>query len=161
MKILVLQGPNINMLGRRKAEHYGTVTMDEIHAHLEQKADELDCEIACFHSNYEGALVEKVQEMRDSVDGILMNPAGLTTTSVSLRDALEDAGLPLVEIHLSNIHAREAWRRHSLFSEIAVGIIAGFRWRGYVSALEMLVGMLRDEVKSEKAQAKPTTQPSE
>lgn len=144
MKILVLQGPNINMLGRRKAEHYGTVTMDEIHMHLEQKADELGCEIACFQSNYEGALVEKVQEMRDSVDGILMNPAGLTTTSVSLRDALEDAGLPLVEIHLSNIHAREAWRRHSLFSEIAVGIIAGFRWRGYVSALEMLVGMLRE-----------------
>ncbi len=150
MKILVLQGPNINMLGRRKAEHYGTVTMDEVHARLEQKADELDCEIAFFHSNYEGALVEKVQEMRDSVDGILMNPAGLTTTSVSLRDALEDAGLPLVEIHLSNIHARETWRRHSLFSEIAVGIIAGFRWRGYVSALEMLVGMLRDEVRSVK-----------
>ena len=116
------------------------------HARLEQKADELGCEIACFQSNYEGELVSKVQEMRDSVDGILMNPAGLTTTSVSLRDALEDAGLPLVEIHLSNIHAREAWRRHSLFSEIAVGIIAGFRWRGYVSALEMLVGMLRDEV---------------
>ena len=150
MKILVLQGPNINMLGRRKAEHYGNVTMDEVHARLEQKSDGLDCEIACFQSNYEGALVEKVQEMRDSVDGILINPAGLTTTSVSLRDALEDAGLPLVEIHLSNIHAREAWRRHSLFSEIAVGIIAGFRWRGYVSALEMLVGMLRDEVKSER-----------
>ena len=145
MKILVLQGPNINMLGRRKAVHYGRVTMDEIHARLEQKAEELGCEIACFQSNCEGALVEKVQEMRDSVDGVLINPAGLTTTSVSLRDALEDAALPLVEIHLSNIHAREAWRRHSLFSEIALGIIAGFRWRGYVAGLEMLVGMLREQ----------------
>ncbi len=133
------------MLGRRKTAHYGTVTMDEIHARLQQKARELGCEIACFQSNYEGALVEKVHEMRDSVDGILLNPAGLTTTSVSLRDAIEDAGLPLVEIHLSNIHAREGWRRHSLFSELAVGIIAGFKWRGYVSALEMLVEMLREK----------------
>ena len=97
-----------------------------------------------------GTRLKKCRRLRDSADGILINPAGLTTTSVSLRDALEDAGLPLVEIHLSNIHAREAWRRHSLFSEIAVGIIAGFRWRGYVSALDMLVGMLRDEERSVK-----------
>lgn len=145
MKILILQGPNINMLGRRKTEHYGTVTMDEIHERLENKAGELGCDIVCFQSNYEGALVDKVQEMRDSVDGIVMNPAGLTTTSVSLHDAIEDSGLPLVEIHLSNIHAREEWRRHSMFSEIAVGIVAGFRWRGYLSALDMLVAMLRDE----------------
>ena len=145
MKILILQGPNINMLGRRKIEHYGTVTMDEIHQRLQERAGELGCEVECFQSNYEGALVEKVQEMRDSVDGIIMNPAGLTTTSVSLRDAIEDSGLLLVEIHLSNIHAREEWRRHSLFSEIAVGIVAGFRWRGYLSALDMLVGMLRDK----------------
>ncbi|MDP6038015.1 MAG: type II 3-dehydroquinate dehydratase [Candidatus Latescibacteria bacterium] len=145
MKILILQGPNINMLGRRKTEYYGTMTMDEIHERLEGKAGELGCEIECFHSNYEGALVEKVQEVRDSVDGIIMNPAGLTTTSVSLRDAIDDSGLPLVEIHLSNIHAREEWRRHSMFSEIAVAIVAGFRWRGYVSALDMLVGMLCDE----------------
>jgi 3-dehydroquinate dehydratase-2 len=145
MKILILQGPNINMLGRRKIEHYGTVTMDEIHQRLQERAGELECEVECFQSNYEGALVEKVQEMRDSVDGIIMNPAGLTTTSVSLRDAIEDSGLLLVEIHLSNIHAREEWRRHSLFSEIAVGIVAGFRWRGYLSALDILVGMLRDK----------------
>jgi len=145
MKILVLQGPNINMLGRRKAQHYGAVTMDEIHDRLAQKAEELGCEIECFQSNYEGALVEKVQEMRDGVDAILMNPAGLTTSSVSLRDAIEDSELPLVEIHLSNIHSREEWRRHSMFSEIAVGIIAGFRWRGYTAALEMIVGMLKEQ----------------
>ncbi|MFT5365306.1 MAG: 3-dehydroquinate dehydratase-2 [Candidatus Latescibacterota bacterium] len=144
MKILVLQGPNINMLGRRKTEHYGTVTMDEIHNLMADKANVLDCELDFFQSNHEGALVDKVQETRDAIDGIIMNPAGLTTSSVSLRDAIEDSHLPLVEVHLSNIHAREEWRRHSMFSEIAVGIVAGFRWRGYVAALEMLVGVLRD-----------------
>lgn len=144
MKILVIQGPNINMLGRRKTEHYGTVTMDEIHSLMAEKAATLECELEFFQSNHEGALVDKVQETRDTIDGIIMNPAGLTTSSVSLRDAIEDSHLPLVEIHLSNIHAREEWRRHSMFSEIAVGIVAGFRWRGYVAALEMLVGHLRD-----------------
>lgn len=144
MKILVLQGPNINMLGRRKTEHYGTMTMDEIHNRMAEKAKELDCELIFFQSNHEGAVVDKVQEIRDEIDGIILNPAGLTTTSVSLRDAIEDSHVPLVEIHLSNIHAREEWRRHSMFSEIAVGIVAGFRWRGYVAALEMLVGILRD-----------------
>jgi 3-dehydroquinate dehydratase-2 len=144
MKILVLQGPNINMLGRRKTEHYGTMTMDEIHNRMAEKAKALDCELIFFQSNYEGALVDKVQETRDGIDGIILNPAGLTTTSVSLRDAIEDSHLPLVEVHLSNIHAREEWRRHSMFSEIAVGIVAGFRWRGYVAALEMLMGGLRD-----------------
>jgi 3-dehydroquinate dehydratase II len=144
MKILVLQGPNINMLGRRKTEHYGTMTMDEIHNRMAEKAKVLDCELDFFQSNHEGALVDKVQETRDMIAGIILNPAGLTTTSVSLRDAIEDSHLPLVEIHLSNIHAREEWRRHSMFSEIAVAIVAGFRWRGYVAALEMLVGVLRD-----------------
>ena len=144
MKILVLQGPNINMLGRRKTEHYGTMTMDEIHDLMRQKAAELDCELDFFQSNHEGDIVDKVQQSRDNIDGIILNPAGLTTTSVSLRDAIEDSHLPLVEIHLSNIHAREEWRRHSMFSDIAVGIVAGFRWRGYVAALEMLVGGLRD-----------------
>jgi len=85
-----------------------------------------------------------VQDRRDDVDGIILNPAGITTTSVSLRDAIDDSGVPLVEVHLSNIHARDEWRRHSVFSEIAVGIIAGFRWRGYLAGLEMLVGVLRD-----------------
>ena len=144
MKILVLQGPNINMLGRRKTEHYGAVTMDEIHRRMKDRAEELGCDLLFFQSNHEGALVDKVQELREGVDGIIMNPAGLTTSSVSLRDAIDDSGLPMVEVHLSNIHARDEWRRHSMFSEIAVGIIAGFRWRGYIAALDMLVGHLRD-----------------
>ncbi|MDA0710864.1 MAG: type II 3-dehydroquinate dehydratase [bacterium] len=145
MKILVLQGPNINMLGRRKTEHYGTISMDDIHERMTEKARELDCDLEFLQSNHEGALVDKVQEARDRVDGILLNPAGLTTTSVSLRDAIEDSQLPMVEIHLSNIHSREMWRRHSVFSEISVGILAGFRWRGYIAGLEMLVGQLRDK----------------
>lgn len=144
MKILVLQGPNINMLGKRKTEHYGTMTMDEIHQRMSAKAKDLDCELVFFQSNHEGALVDQIQALRDDIDGIIMNPAGVTTTSVSIRDAIEDSKLPLVEVHLSNIHAREEWRRHSMFSEIAVGIVAGFRWRGYLAALEMLVGILRE-----------------
>lgn len=144
MKILVLQGPNINMLGRRKTEHYGAVTMDEIHRRMAEKAGELGCDLVFFQSNHEGALVDKVQELREHVDGIIINPAGLTTSSVSLRDAIDDSGLPMVEVHLSNIHARDEWRRHSMFSEIAVGIVAGFRWRGYIAALEMLAGVIGD-----------------
>ncbi|MCZ6632384.1 MAG: 3-dehydroquinate dehydratase, partial [bacterium] len=120
MKILVLQGPNINMLGKRKAEHYGSVTMEEIHEKMARKASELRCELTFFQSNHEGFLVDRVQEERDHVQGIILNPAGLTTTSISLRDAIEDSGLPLVEIHLSNIHAREEWRHGSVFSGLAV-----------------------------------------
>ncbi len=145
MRILVVQGPNINMLGRRKAQHYGSMTMDEIHDRMAVRAKELDCDVSFFQSNHEGALVDKVQEERDNLQGIILNPAGLTTTSVSLRDAIDDSGLPMVEVHLSNIHAREAWRHHSVFSSIAVALIAGFRWRGYLAALDMLVEHLKEE----------------
>jgi len=144
MRILVVQGPNINMLGRRKAQHYGSMTMDEIHDRMGARAKELGCEVSFFQSNHEGALVDKVQEERDNLQGIILNPAGLTTTSVSLRDAIDDCGLPMVEVHLSNIHAREAWRHHSVFSSIAIALIAGFRWRGYLAALDMLVEHLKE-----------------
>lgn len=145
MKILVLQGPNINMLGRRKAEHYGAVTMDELHDRIEKRASELDCRVVFHQSNHEGDLVGWVQQCRDEVDGIILNPAGLTGVGYSLRDAVEDSGLPMVEVHLSNIHAREEFRRHSCFSSVALGLVAGFRWRGYVAALEMLTAHI-DEV---------------
>ena len=145
MKILVLQGPNINMLGRRKAEHYGAVTMDELHDRIEKRASELDCRAVFHQSNHEGDLVGWVQQLRDEVDGIILNPAGLTGFGYSLRDAVEDSGLPMVEVHLSNIHAREEFRRHSCFSSVALGLVAGFRWRGYVAALEMLTAHI-DEV---------------
>ena len=145
MKILVLQGPNLNMLGKRKADHYGLVTLDEIHARLEERARALGCELECLQSNHEGVLVDRVHEARERVQGIILNPAGLTGFGYSLRDAIEDSRLPTVEVHLSNIHAREAFRRHSCFSAIVVGQVAGFKWRGYIAALEMLVEMLREE----------------
>lgn len=145
MKFLVLQGPNLNMLGKRKVEHYGAMTLDEIHGRIEERARELGCEVTFCQSNHEGDLVDRVHAERDQVQGIIINPAGLTGMGYSLRDAIEDSGLPTAEVHLSNIHAREAFRRHSCFSEIAVGIIAGFRWRGYVAALEMLIAMAQDE----------------
>jgi 3-dehydroquinate dehydratase-2 len=142
MKILVLQGPNLNMLGKRKAEYYGDVTLDEIHAKMEVRATELDCEVVFFQSNHEGDLVERIHKERERVDGIIVNPAGLTGVGFSLRDALEDSRLPVVEVHLSNIHAREEFRRHSCISAVALGQIAGFRWRSYTAALDVLVNHL-------------------
>jgi 3-dehydroquinate dehydratase-2 len=143
-RILVLQGPNINMLGRRKAAEYGVMTMDEIHGRMSERAKTLDCELTFRQSNHEGDLVGQVQESRDLVDGIILNPAGLTGVGYSLRDAIEDSGCPTVEVHLSNIHAREAFRRHSCFSEITIGQVVGFRWRGYIAALQMLLEIIRE-----------------
>ena len=144
-KILVLQGPNINMLGRRKASQYGSTTMDEIHERMSDRASDLGCEVQFFQSNHQGSLVDKMQELRDDVDGVILNPAGLTGVGYSLRDAIEDSNLPMVEVHLSNIHAREEFRRHSCFSAIAVALVAGFRWRGYIAALDMLVATIEEE----------------
>ena len=145
MKILVLQGPNLNMLGKRKAEHYGTLTLDEIHARMEEAAGRLGCELVFYQSNHEGDLVDKIQAERDRAQGMIINPAGLTGVGYSLRDAIEDSRLPTVEVHLSNIHAREEFRRHSCISPVAVGQIAGFRWRGYIVALEILTAMLKED----------------
>ena len=144
MRILVLQGPNINALGLRDVSHYGTVTMDEIHRRLEERAAALGCEVECFQSNHEGALVDRIQEAREKVSGVIINPAALTGTGYSLRDAIEDSQLPTVDVHLSNIHAREEFRRHSVISPVALGQIAGFRWRGYLAALAMLFEFLND-----------------
>ena len=144
MKILVLQGPNINMLGKRKEAHYGSLTMAEIHERITTRASELNCQMSFFQSNHEGALVDQVQSARDDLDAIIVNPAGITGNGYALRDALEDSGVPFAEVHLSNIHAREAFRHHSVFTAIAVGQIAGFRWRGYIAALEMLAAAHED-----------------
>ena len=144
MKILVLQGPNINMLGKRKEAQYGSMTMGEIHERITARAGELNTEVSFFQSNHEGALVDHLQTAREEVDAVIVNPAGITGNGYALRDALEDSGLPFVEVHLSNIHAREAFRHHSVFTAIAVGQIAGFRWRGYLAAFDMLVEAHRD-----------------
>ena len=143
--ILVLHGPNLNALGRRDRHHYGVLTLDEINRRITERADELSVTIECFQSNHEGALVDKLQERAGSIDGVVINAGALTHYGLSLKDALTDAGLPVVEVHLSNIHAREQWRRHSVLADTVRGQIAGLGWRGYTAALEALVGIISDE----------------
>ncbi len=141
-KIAVINGPNLNALGRRDTTVYGAVTLAEIQAKITQRAQELLVDVEFFQSNSEGAIVDHIQNT--TTDGIIVNPGALTHYGYSLRDALADAGLPIVEVHLSNIHAREEWRRKSVVSEVAAGQISGFGWRGYIAALEILSAILNE-----------------
>jgi 3-dehydroquinate dehydratase-2 len=142
-KILVINGPNLNNLGRRDPGQYGSMTLPEIETAISARASELGVEVAFFQSNYEGAIVDFLQENSGGTDGIVINPAALTGMGYSLGDALRDAGLPLIEVHLSNIHAREEFRRHSVIAPIAVGQVAGLGWRGYLYALEHMTHHLQ------------------
>ena len=141
-KIAVINGPNLNALGRRDTAVYGAVTLAEIQAKITERARELRVDVEFFQSNSEGAIVDHIQNT--TADGIIINPGALTHYGYSLRDALADAGLPIVEVHLSNIHAREEWRRKSVVSEVAAGQISGFGWRGYIAALEILSAILNE-----------------
>jgi 3-dehydroquinate dehydratase-2 len=143
-RILVLHGPNLNLLGTREPAVYGRTTLAEIDAELAARAKEQGAQLECFQSNHEGALIDKIQEAPAWASGILVNPGGLTHTSVALRDALAATGLPVVEVHLSNVHAREEFRRHSFVSPIARGVIAGFGAHSYYAGLTALVALLRD-----------------
>jgi len=135
--ILVLHGPNLNLLGTREPEVYGRTTLDEINAKLAAQAQKNGAKLASYQSNTEGALVERVQQARtDGTDFIIINPAAYTHTSVALRDALAAVAIPFVEVHLSNVFAREAFRKESYFSDIAVGVISGLGAKGYELALE-------------------------
>ena len=143
--ILVLHGPNLNALGRRDRHHYGVLTLDEINRRISERAEALGISVECFQSNHEGVLVDKIQELAGSVDGVVINAGALTHYGLSLKDALTDLGVPTIEVHLSNIHAREEWRRHSVLADTARGQIAGLGWRGYTAALEALAGIISDE----------------
>ena len=138
-RVLVVHGPNLNLLGSREPEIYGTTTLEEINADLTAAAKEWGADIEFFQSNHEGALVDRIQEAQSWADGILINPGGLTHTSVILRDALAATSLPIVEIHLSNVFAREEFRRHSFISAIALGVISGFGSTGYGLGLNALL----------------------
>jgi len=145
MKILIINGPNLNMLGKRDKTTYGEKTLAEIDSLLKKQGERLNVEIVPFQSNSEGTLVDFIQQQADSVDGIVINPAALTHYGLSLRDALVDSGLPIIEVHLSNIYAREEWRAKSVIAPIAKGQISGFGWQGYIIALETLVAELKGE----------------
>ena len=138
--LLVLHGPNLNLLGTREPEIYGRVTLDEINNKLVNLAKSYAANLAYFQSNAESALVERIQQARqDGTDFIIINPAAFTHTSVALRDALAAVGIPFIEIHLSNVFAREAFRRESFFSDIAVGIISGLGATGYELAVQYAI----------------------
>lgn len=142
-RLLVLHGPNLNLLGTREPEVYGRVTLSEIDQALLARAQEAGVELATFQSNHEGHLVDRVQAARaEAVEFVLINPAAYTHTSVALRDALAGVGIPFVEIHLSNVHRREPFRHHSYFSDLAEGVICGLGWKGYLYALEFALERL-------------------
>lgn len=144
MRIAVLNGPNLNLLGSREPEVYGRVTLAEIESAVRQAATARGVEIDWFQSNHEGALIDAVQGLAGRADGALVNAAALTHTSVGLRDAMLAVRVPFVEIHLSNIFAREPARRETLLADIAVGLVCGFGAQSYLLGLDAILGALRD-----------------
>lgn len=142
-RILVIHGPNLNLLGTREPEHYGRVTLSDINLSLSRMAEAVDVDLEAFQSNHEGALIERIHAAREQgVKAIIINPAAYTHTSVALRDALAGVAIPFVEVHLSNVHAREPFRHHSYFSDLAIGVICGLGHQGYLLALEYLLNKL-------------------
>ena len=144
MKILVINGPNLNNLGKRDPEKYGVVTLAQIEERVRERAGSLGVDVEFFQSNHEGAIVDRLQASSDA-SGIVINAGALTHYGLSLRDALADARVPIVEVHLSNIHARERFRRRSLVAALAVGQIAGLGWRGYLYAVDFLAAYLAEK----------------
>jgi 3-dehydroquinate dehydratase-2 len=147
MKILVINGPNLNMLGRREAKHYGTDTLASIEQKLAEKGKALGCELTFFQSNHEGSIIDFIQEKAAGANGILINPGALTHYGYSLHDALLDSGLPAVEVHLSDIHAREEWRKISVISDVVIKQVSGLKTQSYLLGLEALVEHIRSQQK--------------
>jgi len=148
MKILVLNGPNLNLLGRREPHIYGSMTLPELIKRLQALAKELKVTLVPFQSNHEGELVDMMHKHIDSADGALLNPAGLTQFGVSLHDAIKTMPYPVIEVHISNRHAREHWRGHSIISPAVKATVEGLGWRSYTAALRALVEILREAKKT-------------
>jgi 3-dehydroquinate dehydratase-2 len=143
MRILVLNGPNLNLLGQREPEIYGLQTLADIELLIQNRADQLGVEVACLQSNHEGVLVDAIQE-HAGWDGLIINAGALTHTSLALADAITSVGIVAVEVHMSNVHAREEFRRHSYLSPVVWGQVVGFGYRGYLAALDLLHGRLSE-----------------
>jgi len=139
MKILVIHGPNLNMLGKREPDIYGATTLEEINTSLTDCSKKLGVEVSCFQSNSEGEIVSTIQDAISNFDGIVINPGAYTHTSVAIRDAILSSGLPVVEVHISNVHKREDFRQKSFVSGVALGVISGFGINSYFLGLSGLV----------------------
>ena len=147
MKILVLHGPNLNLFGRREPHIYGTTTLEEINEKLQALARELKVELVILQSNHEGALVDLFHKHIDDAAGAIVNPGGLTQYSVSLHDCIKAMPFPVIEVHMSNLHAREEWRTHSIISPAVKGTVQGFGWRSYLAALRLAAELAQEKKK--------------
>jgi len=147
--ILVIHGPNLNLLGKREPEVYGYLTLEDINQQLTAQAEKATLQLDTFQSNWEGAIVDRIhQAQQDGVQYIIINPAALTHTSVAVRDALLGVSIPFIEVHLSNVHAREAFRHHSYLSDKAIGVICGLGAKGYAAALDYVIEKIQSSKQS-------------
>jgi len=150
LTILLINGPNLNTLGTREPAIYGTVTLAQIFALLQKRGEELDASVESFQSNHEGAIIDFLQQKAEQADGIIINPGAFSHYSLALRDALAAVKAPIVEVHLSNIYAREEFRHQSLMAPVCRGHIVGMGWRGYLLAFEGLVEIVREQQRSQE-----------